>query len=717
MTVLRKQVWPLWIALLLGVLVIFDLFVKLALPVTSNDLWWHMVLGHQVLMTGSLITDHSIFTWTPATPYHAYNSWLSDIILYLVHEAAGIRGLLLLRYGVFFSMLLIAIYFVIKRGLFNHPLSWAIILIGFTLCWPAYLIKPELFSLGLMTLVVWLFYHIRSVGDIGWRLVYLFPVILIVWVNIHGAFFLSALFFMSAIIGELLNFTFNPDQAMSRRLRKHFFVAMLLCAPAILVNPYGIELPLSIIQSMVTDSTQDYNNIGAYQPTFIFNKAPHFMLDYLVLAMFVFVVLLWQKMKLRQTDWVVVLSFVIFSALFIQMIRTTYFLAPVFVFSSLDLLSAKTNSKLWPKKMLAKNAIVVLSVIIISIISWRVISFGEVAVTHSADWFKRLQFVGYRFPKAEADYIISSQNGNKVGNLYGDGGYLIYRLWPEKKIMIDPRYFPFKEWIDDHLNLFEEGRDVSGYVESMTADFWLINYNNTALFEWFTHSDQWSLAYFGPVGAVFVPSDDFIGKTRYSWQVKGLSSVTEIAKVLGAASIMENMPLAKELREIAIKNIGSDVSYKNLFIKEIDYLLLGIEALNNQNLNHAADLFAKGFFITPSLSLSAKIYRYLASVAWEDKDYIRARQLSVAAHDVDSNKTFADIYNLALTDWHVRHGAHANEKISDDEVLWIEKVDFIIDNKDLIAEDQQFIVDTAIAMKNGYYDGKADLFQQKVFKE
>jgi hypothetical protein len=413
----EKNSWPLWIILMLVVFVVLDLFIKLSVPIRSTDLWWHIALGRQVLDSGSLIPDHSIYTWTPASAYHAYNSWLSDIILYFIDKLLGTAGLLLLRYCVFFAILLLAVYFAVKRHLNYHPLTWVIVLLGVSLGGISTLIKPELFSMCFMTLVVWLYYHIRSIGDRGWWLSYLFPLILIVWVNMHGAFFISSLFFLSTIVGEFLNLAFSPSQAMSVRLRKHYFVSMLLCIPALVVNPYGIDLPLSIINSLANNSAQDFSYINAYQPSFVLNKAPHYILDYLLLAMVVFVVLLWQKLKLRRTDWVVILSFVIFSMLFTQMIRTTYFLAPVFIFSSLDLLGTRTDSTLWPKKSVAKHIITIVSVVIVAIMSWRIIYYGKMVITDPVDWFKSIQFVGDRFPQAEANYISSHLKGRRVGNL------------------------------------------------------------------------------------------------------------------------------------------------------------------------------------------------------------------------------------------------------------------------------------------------------------
>ena len=571
--------------------------------------------------------------------------------------------------------------------------------------------------MGFMTLVVWLYYHYRSGDETGWWHAYLFPIILIVWVNTHGAFFLSALFFASTIAGEFVNVKFYPEQAMSKQQRKHYFIAMLLSILAITLNPYGVELPLSIINSVFSQSAQDYGYIGAYQPTFVLNKAPHYILEYLILAMILFVVLLWQKLRQRQADWVAIFSFIIFSALFTQMIRTTYFLAPVFIFSSLDLLSSKQASNLWPRRLIGKYVIAVLSAIAIIVISWRTLDFGKVVFIDPASWYERMRIVGHRFPKVEADYIASYLKGRKVGNLYGDGGYLIYRLWPDKKVMIDPRYFPFKEWIDDYMKFSVEGVDIEEFVNSKKADYWLINHDKTKVLEWFSKADQWTLAFFGPVGAVFVPSSEFNGITRYSGQITSISSVNRISKVLTGAVILGNMPLAKEIRLIAEKNIGVDFKYKEQFLQDVDSMLLGFEALMNQDLQNAANLFANGESLNYGVTMSAKIYRYLAGVAWQRKDYLEARKWSIAAYEVLPSKILPDIYNIALTDWHVRYRAGSYLDIDNKEVQWERYADILIDKKDLVGEKQQSMVNTMIAMKEGVYDGQAHLFQQSVFNK
>lgn len=697
--------------------VVVDLIIKLAVPVNSNDLWWHIVLGRQVLESGSLILDHSIYTWTPATANHTYNSWLSDVILYYIDETAGIAGLLILKYCVLFAIFLLAVTFAANRRLLGHPLTWVVILTGVSLGNTGFLIKPELFSMLFMTLVVWLYFTIRVIGDRAWRYAYLFPLLLMVWVNSHGAFFVSSIFFASTVVGEFFNAKFSQGQAMGERLRRHYFVAMLLCLPAILVNPYGIELPLNIIDLVINKGAEDYGYISAYQPTFILNKPPQYILEYLVLAMVVFVVLVWQKLKQRQTDWVVILSFVIYSALFTQMIRITYFLAPIFIFTSLDLLAARSGSLFWPQKSTTKHLITVLCVAIVTIMSLRVMVFGKVVLSDPVSWIERMQFVGNRFPQAESDFIDSHMLGRRIGNLYGDGGYLMYRHWPQKQVMIDPRYFPFKAWIDDYMKFSVEGQWIGEFVGSMDADYWLINYDKTKPLEWFAQSDQWSVAFFGPVGAIFVPTNEFKGRTIYSAQITSLNYINHLSKVLTAAVILGDVVLAKEIRKIAEKNIADDYKYKQQYLENVESFINGLLALSNQDLEKAAGFFTNARSFSYGLDFSAKLYRYLASLAWQEGDYLKARQWSIAAYDVHSDKYIPDIYNLALTDWHARHLKKTDYEIGNNKDNWEIYVDILLDKRHMIPENQQSIVDTAMKIKQGQYKGDAQLYQQSVFEK
>src|SRR5258708_17427209 len=49
---------------------------------------------------------------------------------------------------------------------------------------------------------------------------------------------------------------------------------------------------------------------------------------------------------------------------------------------------------------------------------------------HSAEW---------RFPAGAATFLQQHHVSGRLFNIYGAGGYLIWRLWPQEKVMIDGR--------------------------------------------------------------------------------------------------------------------------------------------------------------------------------------------------------------------------------------------------------------------------------------
>ena len=327
---IQPATWARSLAWLLACTGIIIVLVKYSAPIISPDIWWHMTIGRHIWETGNIIVDHSIFTWTAANSYSSYNNWIAEVVLYLVYAKIGPMGLIVLRYLTFGGFFTLAAYFAIQRGVATNPLTWIIIILGSVLSFAAMLVQPELFSVVLMFITVWLYFFIRYAGVRAWPLCYLFPLILIVWVNSHGGFVLSALFFISVAVGEVLNAGFGLAKAMPIKLRMHFFLALALCLPALLVNPYGYALPLDILSGnfVSTAEMKLYSKIfPPYTPTYLSNSPPSYALDYLLIAMVIYSFLLWQALKNGQIDWVIILPFLAYSFVFVQFERFTYPLA------------------------------------------------------------------------------------------------------------------------------------------------------------------------------------------------------------------------------------------------------------------------------------------------------------------------------------------------------------------------------------------------------
>ena len=62
--------------------------------------------------------------------------------------------------------------------------------------------------------------------------------------------------------------------------------------------------------------------------------------------------------------------------------------------------------------------------------------------------------IGYMNPVAEAKYIKKHFPKVRIGNTYDEGAYLLWELWPQNKVFIDARYFPFRGWLDEYWKVF-----------------------------------------------------------------------------------------------------------------------------------------------------------------------------------------------------------------------------------------------------------------------
>lgn len=695
-----------WLSVVLGVAVSVALFLKLSSPPASTDLWWHLVLGKEVLNSGSLVVDHSLFSWSPAESHYVYNSWLGDILLYLVDRVAGNGGLVALRYLVFVGIALLAWFYAKQRAIDHHPGIWVIVFIGLEMMVGNSEIKPELFSMGFMALTVWLYYHIRAYGEQRCYLPYVFPLIIVVWINVHGAFFIVSLFFAMVLLGELLNTRLSPQQSMPKTLRKHFVAAMLLCFPALLINPYGYELPQHIIHSVLSDNVTGIEHIIAYFPTYLYNGPPLFLMDYLLIALLLFILLIWQKMKHGQTDWVVAFSFIGYSLLYFSMGRVTYFLGPVFIFGVLDLLAYRERSWLWPTRAMGDSILATALLLLTFVLVGRIVFLHECNIRSPDRIFSHITDNSKRTLQLEVDFIARHLPGKRIGNVYEDGGYLMYRFWPEKKVLIDPRAFPYRSWIERYFEFMHGGKAADDFMKDFTPDFWVVRYEKIKLFEWLVNSKEWRIAFLGPIGGVFVPATSQPQTVTISSEIAQLDSRFYISKAIISALKLDDLAFVEDLYTATLNKLDHQCWGNKVFLAEMSDVVTGMRLFHDKAYVEAAKWLVKPsrFLHTKRKAISGLLL--LAQQKLDEGDESGAHELVAQAFDMISEQTTLDLYNLMVAEWHYST-VIGNSHESYIKLTWQQLADSIIDKRGEIEERYHSILDVAQSMKEGRYAGDA----------
>lgn len=193
----------------------------------SVDLAYHLRAGG-IVLDGGGIPRTDTFTFTAAGLPWVDQQWGAQVILAAVHRLGGWTGLVILRallVGALFGFLFIACRI---RGADTRTAAW-LSLAAFIVAAVALGLRPQLFGMVLLalTLVIVAARHRRP------NLIWLVPLIVLGWANIHGSFFLGP-----AVLG--LAWLEDVRDGVPNRHRP--LIVAGVAAAAALVNPFGLEV-------------------------------------------------------------------------------------------------------------------------------------------------------------------------------------------------------------------------------------------------------------------------------------------------------------------------------------------------------------------------------------------------------------------------------------------------------------------------------------------
>lgn len=486
---------------LLASLVLLVLFVWYAEPITDGDLWFHLAYGRYMLEHKTLIPDHSIFSWTPVDNSSIYCAWIPQILLYVLYKAGSLPVLFALRYAAYLVFVALVGIHAKKHSVALHPLTWLVCLVGLLMATPASIIKPELFSFVLMGLTCSLWFSLKRTAQP--KMFYVFPVIMAVWVNTHGGVIFGAFFLLLVATGEAANILFAPGNALPAPVRGHFFLSVLLSLFAFFLTPYGVHYPRVLFSDLVVNagtSVGEFLSVGAYQSIFHPMARWQHYVEYMVFAVFLMVVLCAGRWKRAGIDWSLVLSNVGMAILYCQFIRTTYYWAIVFTLSAVSIIHQGPSWLVSPRKRmfpLVTGAVVLLGLLVA----------GEALIQAQCRPMKGFGISHYN-PVEEAEFIREHFRGLRLGNDYDSGSYLLWALYPETRVFIDARYFPYKPWYREYMDFLygKDLREKDAFVDKYKADIWCLLYDFPQM-PYFLSSGRFSLVHMGPSACIFARKD------------------------------------------------------------------------------------------------------------------------------------------------------------------------------------------------------------------
>lgn len=219
----------LWLSIALLIL----LSLALLLPLSPQDYWWYLRLGQDVAHSGAVPTMDT-FSFTRAGAPFFYQSWLAALAFLKIFQAGGFALTFFLR-AVIIAVTYILLWTLVREAGVGPRLAGLLILLAALAGSSNWSFRPQLFIYPIFVLLL----SILSKWTQGERRVlWMLPILSMLWVNLHGSF---PLFF---ILGGIA-FLFGKGD------KKELAFALGVSGIALFINPHGVYV-LGYVKDMLS---------------------------------------------------------------------------------------------------------------------------------------------------------------------------------------------------------------------------------------------------------------------------------------------------------------------------------------------------------------------------------------------------------------------------------------------------------------------------------
>jgi hypothetical protein len=495
--------WAIWISLILLVITVIVIFPNYG---DDNDIWFHLAYGKQYVTHLTWHIDQSQFSWTPVDVTDwIYGTWLGSSVMYLVYELGGISGLCVMQWLILIAVLLmIAQYARLLHDRLDLFRIMSLMLTAIVLKLTQVYLKPQMISTLLFSVTVFLYFNSTRQQNYKTGRFFLYPVIFLLWVNIHGEFMVGLAFLSVAFTGELIAAIIYKNYDKLKNVLIPFGTSILVSFAVTIINPDGIRYPISIIKVWLTERDpvskanvsvlSMWNYIGFHMQNYNFvNAADVIVFMGVLLVIFSLIAI----HRTRRLNIPVLLLNIAFFYLSMKAARATLFFPVVWCYSIYTLMA---EADLWDIKRK-------LTPFFMGIFAFAAVySLYLMVITMPYATWLGYHFDDY-FPKKEVEFIKRYHLPGPVFNDYLLGGYMMWTMYPEYKVWIDPRSGPYiKEVLPDWLTVTGNLNEANFKYLTTKYPFKiaLIGMWRSDVIFWFLKSPDWKLIYFDKCAAVLI---------------------------------------------------------------------------------------------------------------------------------------------------------------------------------------------------------------------
>ncbi|HVI07731.1 MAG TPA: hypothetical protein VND65_05505 [Candidatus Binatia bacterium] len=475
---------------------------------------WHIRTGQIILATHSIPRTDPFSSSMSGHTWYAWE-WLFDVGVGELDRAAGLNAV------VAFAALVIGLTFSLSfRLLTRRGAGLLVALILTMLATSASMIhfqaRPHVVS-WLFT-VIWLWIldsdgpepeFGNSSGNPAWIL----PALMLLWVNIHGGFLIGFVLIAIYCVGAAWDWLTLKEERFEDALRKIrarsrvivLATDFILCAAATLVNPYGYRLHIHIYRYLSNRFLMEH--IDEFQSPNFHYAAQKCFAVLLILAL----IALTFKRKGIGPSHALLVVFAVFSGLYasrnipVSSLLLILVIGPVFS----DKVDEMTNWRNLERQFLDRMKAIELgsrghlwAVAAVAFTIFVTVNGGRL---QSAQ-LMNAQFDGRRFPVRAVDFLVTHHIPGPVLAPDAWGGYLIYRLYPRLKVVVDDRHDLYgEEFLRSYLKMIHLEPGWQDFLKQHPARV-IVLPAGSALSNLLLEVPDWTRIYSDDTAVIFAPS-------------------------------------------------------------------------------------------------------------------------------------------------------------------------------------------------------------------
>jgi len=242
-------------------------------PRLDTDLWWHLKDGAYIWSHHAIpVVDHFSFTFAghPWTDHE----WLTELLLYGLFKSFGQWGPIVAFAAIICTTFGLAYRRMLEGGA-NAILALFVLVGAFVASSSTWGARPQMLSL--LFLAIYALVLDRYVRERDRRLLVVFPLLMVLWTNMHGGWSLGLVLLGLTLAGETANRRRHHDGSLEAAELRALAFAAAATLGATLVNPYGLRQVLYplvwIFPSAYSNVLNEWVSSNFHEPVFMVFEA------------------------------------------------------------------------------------------------------------------------------------------------------------------------------------------------------------------------------------------------------------------------------------------------------------------------------------------------------------------------------------------------------------------------------------------------------------